>query len=257
MSTEVVELSKEVSKLSKPSRFSKSDLARWRQIFELYLDAEVFFATREQTHGSRSSESALKQLQWFQGEVQKRELASKFKFKESHDAFTRFIKLNMSLLKNLQFQELNQTAIFKILKSKTQTLSPQSAPSMLTYPPEEFDKRTALGISSTFRKSLHSQNLMAGKMSKDVCAQLSDDLMSVVPNINDYLCPVCFTIAYRAVRLECQHVFCIRCIIKIQRKGDKHCPLCRADVIMKASAGKYCRLYIWVIKYHKLIVHHN
>ena len=79
---------------------------------------------------------------------------------------------------------------------------------------------------------------MAGKMSKDICAQLSDDLMSVVPNINDYLCPVCFTIAYRAVRLECQHVFCIRCIIKIQRRGEKHCPLCRADVIMKASAGK-------------------
>lgn len=120
MTNEVVELGKNVAEVSKPSRFSKSDLARWRHIFELYLDAEVFFATHEQDHGVRSSQVALKQLHWFQNEVEKRQLAKHFKLAESHTAFNRFINLNASLLKNLQFQELNKLAVYKILKSKLQ-----------------------------------------------------------------------------------------------------------------------------------------
>ncbi|PNY29592.1 RING finger protein [Tolypocladium capitatum] len=118
MTEEVVELGKDVSQVSRPSRFSKSDLARWRHIFELYLDAEVFFATHECDHGTRSSQKALKQLQWFQGEVDKRQLATDFKLRESRAAFLRFLNLNASLLKNLQFQELNKLAVVKILKSK-------------------------------------------------------------------------------------------------------------------------------------------
>lgn len=78
---------------------------------------------------------------------------------------------------------------------------------------------------------------MTGDVGRDVCAQLSKELVPVVPQLNDYLCPVCFAVAYRPVRLDCQHVFCIRCIIKIQRRQEKHCPLCRADVVMKASLG--------------------
>ena len=62
--------------------------------------------------------------------------------------------------------------------------------------------------------------------------------MAVVPQLNDYLCPVCFSVAYRPVRLDCQHVFCIRCVVKIQRRNEKQCPLCRADVVMRATAGK-------------------
>lgn len=65
---------------------------------------------------------------------------------------------------------------------------------------------------------------------------MSQELVSVVPQLNDYLCPVCFSVAYMPIRLDCQHVFCIRCIIKIQRRKERHCPLCRADVVLKASA---------------------
>ena len=119
MTNEIIELRKEIAVVSKPSRFSTTDLARWRRIFELYLDAEIFFATSEQNHGSRTSQSALKQLQWFQNEVEKRNLAHHFGLRESHLAFARFLKLNAILLKNLQFQELNQTAVFKILKSES------------------------------------------------------------------------------------------------------------------------------------------
>lgn len=118
LTAEITELSKEVSAVSRPSRFSKSDLARWREIFELYLDSNVFFATQESDHGARNSQRALKQLQWFQAEVEKRNLARDFKIPQSRQAFTRFLQLNASLLKNLQFQELNKLAISKILKSE-------------------------------------------------------------------------------------------------------------------------------------------
>lgn len=117
MTDEIIALGKEVAQVAKPTRFSKSDLARWRYIFELYLDAEVFFATHEQDHGARSSQVALKQLQWFQSQVDERSLTKDFKLAESKLAFARFLNLNATLLKNLQFQELNKTAVTKILKS--------------------------------------------------------------------------------------------------------------------------------------------
>ncbi|KAK1984278.1 SPX domain-containing protein [Colletotrichum cereale] len=216
MVTEIVALRQEVSHLTKPSRLSKSDLARWRAIFELYLDAQVFFSTNEQDHGSRSSQTAAKQLQWFQEEITNRNLVRSFKIAESREALVRFLRLNAVLLKNLQFQEINQVAIYKILK--------------------KFDKRTCLGVSKSFPVQVHSDKLLAGSVAKDICAQMSTDLVSVVPQISDYLCPICFAIAYRPVRLACRHVFCIRCIVKIQRRNEKHCPLCRADTVMKASA---------------------
>ncbi|KAJ4131912.1 hypothetical protein NW768_006112 [Fusarium equiseti] len=216
MTSEIVALGKEVEQVVKPKRFSRTDLARWRQIFELYLDAEIFFATHEQDHGHRTSQKALKQLEWFQDQVAKQHLVQDFKLPESKVAFTRFINLNASLLKNMQFQELNKTAVAKILK--------------------KFDKRTALGVARKFPTVVHSDKLLAGTIARDVCAQMSQELVSKVPQLNDYLCPVCFSVAYMPVRLDCQHVFCIRCVIKIQRRKEKHCPLCRADVVLKASA---------------------
>lgn len=123
MVTEIVALRQEISHLTKPSRLSKSDLARWRAIFELYLDAQVFFSTNEQDHGSRTSQTAAKQLQWFQEEITKRNLVKSFKIAESREALVRFLSLNAVLLKNLQFQEINQVAIYKILKSEPHPFS--------------------------------------------------------------------------------------------------------------------------------------
>lgn len=239
MTAEVVELGKEVSFVCRTSRFSKSDLARWRRIFELYLDAEVFFSTHERDHGTRSSQMALKQLQLFQAEVEKGHLARNFKLRESRMAFSRFVNLNLSLLKNLQFQELNKLAIVKILKSEclgTSTYATHTG--RVAKIPVEFDKRTSLGVSQTFRSAIQSESFLSRDMAKDICAQMSQQLVTVVPQLNDYLCPVCFSVAYRPVRLDCGHVFCIRCVVKIQRRNERHCPLCRADVVMNASAGK-------------------
>lgn len=36
-------------------------------------------------------------------------------------------------------------------------------------------------------------------------------------------------VAWRPIRLSCEHVFCVRCLIKAQRKGLSRCPVCRAE----------------------------
>lgn len=120
---EITALSNEITALAKPSKFSKTDLYRWRELFDLYLQAMVFFSTHELDHGSRDSASAAKQLQWFQGEVVRRQIISSFKLPASHQALERFVKINITLLRSLKFQEINQMAINKILKSKAPTFS--------------------------------------------------------------------------------------------------------------------------------------
>ncbi|KAI1857405.1 uncharacterized protein JN550_013223 [Neoarthrinium moseri] len=221
MKRDVVALGQEISKATKPSagKKAKDDLTKWRDIFELYLDARVFFSTRESDHGARSSAQALKQLQWFQQEVLKRRLVQGLKLKESREAFNRFINVNAVLLQNLKFQEINQIAVRKILK--------------------KFDKRTSLGVAKTFPVAVHSQRLLAGSIAKDLCAQVSSEVIATIPQLDDYLCPICFAIAYWPIRLHCEHVFCSRCLVKMQRKGERFCPLCRGDVIMKAGSENF------------------
>lgn len=80
---------------------------------------------------------------------------------------------------------------------------------------------------------------MTETMAKAVCAGVSNEIIRIVPQLDDYLCPVCFTISYKPVRLKCNHVFCIRCMIEMQNANSKHCPLCRGDVVMDADACKW------------------
>lgn len=117
---EIVALGHEITKVSKPSngKRAKDDLAKWRDIFELYLDARIFFSNRETDHGARTSTQATKQLQWFQEQVLQRKLVQGLKLQPSREAFNKFLNVNAMLLQNLKFQEINQLAITKILKSR-------------------------------------------------------------------------------------------------------------------------------------------
>lgn len=118
LTDEIQALGNEVSKLAVPVKSSKTDLDRWREVFNLYLQARVFFSTSELDHGSRTSSVALRQLQWFQRQVTGLDIPQSFKLARSREALHRFTRINMTLLRNLKFQEINQLAITKILKSE-------------------------------------------------------------------------------------------------------------------------------------------
>ncbi|KAI1419892.1 RING-14 protein [Xylaria sp. FL1777] len=218
---QIVVLGEELGKAVDPSRGrrAKEDLDIWRQIFELYLEARIFFSSRETDHGTRTSTQAVEQLQWFQDQVVQRKLIQRLRSRTSHTTFDNFVGINAALLSILKFQEINRLAVTKILK--------------------KFDKQTSLGVSSTFLFALRSDRSLAGSVAQDVCARMSTELISVVPQLDDYLCPICFAIAYWPVRLQCQHVFCSRCLVKMSRKGERHCPLCRADTIMLAGLENF------------------
>jgi E3 ubiquitin-protein ligase BAH len=102
----------------------------------------------------------------------------------------------------------------------------------------EFDKRTALSVRSTFANRLPS-SMLSEDIAKGLSAQVATDILSVVPQLDDFLCPICSELAWRPVRLRCQHIYCIRCLIRLQREGKDRCPLCRQDVVMEANSCKY------------------
>lgn len=83
LNDEIIRLSKDITNVTKPSRFRKRDLYAWRQMLDLYVQAEVFFSTRECDHGTRTSDDALKQLTWFQIKVIELGLKDSFKIPAS------------------------------------------------------------------------------------------------------------------------------------------------------------------------------
>ncbi|RFU24304.1 hypothetical protein B7463_g12032, partial [Scytalidium lignicola] len=215
LSSDIAALSDVLAQVTRPSKYGKSDLYRWRELFEIYVSAGVFFSTLERDRGRRSYTNALRQLQWFQDEIMRRDIPSAFKLPASHEALTQFNKINLTLFRNLKFQEMNRTAISKILK--------------------KFDKRTQLGARQTFPILIQSDTIMSESMAKNVCSQVSNNLVGLVPQVDDHLCPVCYNITWRPVRLACTHVVCSGCVVLMQTKGERKCPVCRGMVIMKAS----------------------
>ena len=208
-------------KVSKRTR-SKEELEAWRRIFELYTDAQVFLSAHEVDAGARDVARAQKQLQYFTNTLSSSSSSSssspKSLGKGATVALDRFIKINLDLLRLMKFQDINRTALNKIMK--------------------KFDKRTALHARAAIPDSFNSNSLVSEDLAKATCFTISEELLQVIPQLNDYLCPVCFSISYKPVRLGCGHVFCIRCLIVLQRAQQDNCPLCRTGVVMAADAGK-------------------
>ncbi|CZT42416.1 uncharacterized protein RSE6_02321 [Rhynchosporium secalis] len=223
LTNEIQELSKTVAVVARPNpaTLHKSDLNRWRELFDVYLEAAVFFSTNEIDHGSRSSVRAAEQLQWFQSEVVKRDIMSKFKVKNSHAALKQFVKINIDILELMKFQELNNTGRYKIMK--------------------KFDKKTGLGAARTFPELIPAGSVVGDTMARAVCAQISQEVVQLVPRLEDHACPVCTDIAWRPVRLQCKHLICIQCAITMQKGRKRFCPLCREDVVMIADTDSIDR----------------
>ena len=109
-------LAREVSNVSSPSR-PKTDLYVWREIFSLWVEAQIFESEREKDRGERSVEDAEAKLDWFVNQIAKRKLGKKMKHKESRVALEKFIGLNVQLLDMKRFQLANEEAARKIVRA--------------------------------------------------------------------------------------------------------------------------------------------
>ncbi|KAK9239531.1 SPX domain-containing protein [Lipomyces kononenkoae] len=216
LSEQVTDIARSLPHVASPLH-KRNDLYVWREIFRLYIDAGVFFSTLEQDHGERGVEKAKQQLEWFTDQLRQMNLMSRFKLPESKTIWESFWMLNMSLLQSAQFQTLNQTATTKILK--------------------KFDKMTALSAGQVFPEFYFNNpsGSVSTSVAKSVCFVMAEQLLTVIPQLDDYSCPVCYQIAFKPVRLDCGHVFCIRCLVKLQREQRDGCPICRQNVLLNAN----------------------
>lgn len=98
--------------LSKPSR---KDLYAWREIFTLWIEAQIFESIAERDRGERTVEEAELRLQQFAKQVVKRGLGDRrtMKGKKVREAWEEFLRLNALLLDLKKFQSANIKAARK------------------------------------------------------------------------------------------------------------------------------------------------
>ncbi|KIW61160.1 hypothetical protein PV05_01317 [Exophiala xenobiotica] len=226
---EITQLGHELRTLqSSKSKRSKQEIEIWRKIFELYSDAEIFMSSHEADAGARDADHAQMQYSNFNKSLAAQQNEVLKLGKDANVALDRFLRINVKLLRLIKFQEINKTALAKIMK--------------------KFDKRTALHARSTVSGALIKSPFMAQNLAKATSFTISEELLKVIPQLNDYLCPVCFTISYKPVRLNCGHVFCIRCMLVMQRALQERCPLCREPVVLEATSDNLDRELIKFMK---------
>jgi hypothetical protein len=74
---------------------------------------------------------------------------------------------------------------------------------------------------------------------KTLLQAIANMLMPLIPHLDDYSCFICTGVAFKPIRLNCGHVFCVRCLVKIQKRGIDACPMCRTACVLSANKGKY------------------
>lgn len=210
---------------SQKSKYSRAELEKWRKIFQLYIESDIFLSSHESDAGVRPANKAAQQLQAFTKQLTSinNSPSAKPRSKEAHIALDRFLTINTTLLRLLKFQELNRIALSKILK--------------------KFDKQTSLHATQSLTPAQYLRNFNTDPtahvsphdLARSTAFTISQSLLSLIPQLNDYLCPVCYYITYKPIRLRCNHVFCIRCMIRMQRDQKDECPLCRKAVVLEAT----------------------
>ncbi|TDL24707.1 hypothetical protein BD410DRAFT_785400 [Rickenella mellea] len=220
-----------------PGRKAKtSDLYAWREIFQLYVETEIFESMSERSRGERNIEDSEKRLALFIERLRGRGLkeSPSLKTKESREALETFFQLNMLILNLKKFQQANTEAARKILKKRTKrtalplptSMTPQS--SSLFIIPAAFQQSSQTDMLTLMPSGLASLPHL-------LVQAIGETLLPVVPHIDDYACLICTSIAFKPIRLACGHLFCVRCLVKMQKAGKSNCPMCRATTVLQAN----------------------
>ena len=237
LESEILDLGDAVEDVVEPVRegfeakrsVSYRDLYFWREMFRLYMEKPIFYSETEARRGALTFTEAKSRLQEYDSQLRSTGLLEKMKTPQAKQAAKQFLDLNVDILKIMHFQEMNARAMTKILK--------------------KFDKRTHLE-GQLFLKDLRSKypalltNSKQGKstggfansIARDLHAEIATKVLAIVPQLDDWNCPVCYAMAWRPVNLGCcRSVFCIRCIIHLQDERMKRCPVCNQETVMGAD----------------------
>ncbi|KAI0354010.1 hypothetical protein OH77DRAFT_1426416 [Trametes cingulata] len=212
---------------------ARSDLDTWRQIFQLYMEADIFQGHQERFRGERDVDDAEARLQAFNAELNQRihKGIIKLRMKQSRVALKTFMDLNTFILDLRKFQHVTAEATRKILKKHAKRTALPLAPDLASpfvVRPDSQDR--ALILSRTVTRNTETLSL-----SLLLVQALTETLLPIIPHIDDYSCVICTNLAFKPIRLRCSHLFCVRCLVKLQKRGEEHCPICRAPTVLSAD----------------------
>ncbi|KAL4245950.1 hypothetical protein ABKN59_009543 [Abortiporus biennis] len=220
----------------------KSDLYAWREIFQLYIDSDVFVGHTEEMRGERAVEDAEERLTSFMKKLTERDLTVEGKrlvLKQSKEALMKFLQLNAAILNLLKFQYATAEATRKILKKHAKRTA---LPFVVSIPsPFIIDLKSSSPslLSPTLLTSSLATSLIPTGSSTTLASSLvqaiGQNLLPIIPHIDDYSCVICMNIAFKPIRLRCGHLFCVRCLVKMQKRGQDNCPFCRAPTVLTAN----------------------
>ncbi|KAJ1957137.1 hypothetical protein GGI12_005108 [Dipsacomyces acuminosporus] len=183
----------------------KHDFEIWREIFRLYMDADVWSHAEGDFRPTNTAKEGQERFAEYIRHITKLGLPNKFRDPLSAKLLMNFYKLNSELIHMKLLQEMNEEATRKIIK--------------------KHDKRTHLVAKTQFPQFVA---IDATSLTKALIYTIHTNLVGIVPQLDDYLCPMCLSIVWRPLRLECSHIFCSRCVVKASRRSMFNCPVCRA-----------------------------
>jgi hypothetical protein len=231
------------------------------------LDASQRAAVSKKVSGGKMSSKLSKFKGFHHGGLNS---ALPMKDPRSIAAFEDFLKLNLALLDVKKFQRVNVEAARKILKKHDKRTALTASSDLGRFVEQQERMRAAaasaaagVGISGLINVPEHSvasnsamirsngaathpslaallptstSALLSSSLPHILLTLMTTTLLPILPSIDDYSCAICTGVAWRPIKLDCSHLFCIRCLVKLQKQGRNDCPLCRAkDVVGNAD----------------------
>ncbi|KAJ7792377.1 hypothetical protein B0H14DRAFT_2931218, partial [Mycena olivaceomarginata] len=184
-----------------------------RKIFQLYVEAECFESVNEQTRGERTIEETEDAAEAVcgTGDGQRARRWAQLKLPQSRKALESFLQLNIFILNVKKFELANAEATRKNPQEAYEAHRPALDRTPVTPPPLDL-----LPANNT-------------SLPRILVQELGTTLLPIIPSLDDY------DIAFKPIRLSCGHLFCVRCLVKMQKRGNAHCPMCRAPCVLIAD----------------------
>lgn len=119
MHVEIQDLGHQIARMVDPDkRGTKKLIATWREIFQIYIESDIFFGSTEADHAPHDADKASQMFIEFADKIARQGLVEQLlKKPEATKALNTFMHINREILQGLQYGEMNRTAMRKILKS--------------------------------------------------------------------------------------------------------------------------------------------
>ena len=214
---------------------SYRDLYFWREMFRLYLEKPIFYSSTESRRGALTFTEAKSRLEDYDKQLRTSGLMDKMKTPQAKRAAEQFLNVNVDILKCMQFQEMNARAMAKILKKFDKRTHIEGQVFLQTLA-SRYPALLTNTASLSQQPGRNAAGGFANSIARDLSAEISSKVLAIIPQLDDWSCPVCYAMAWKPVSLRCcKSVFCIRCVIHLQDEGMKRCPVCNRETVMAAD----------------------